>query len=688
MSLVSKSIPGFYNGVSQQPASLRLDTQLDEQFNCFGTLIDGIYKRPNTEHVKVLSVSTDPLILPFYTNAFTHKINRDGTEQYVVVMVGSGDDPIEVFKLDGTKCTVLYTDEADKAYASAGIAMRDFKALTLADTTIILNKTKTVALASDTSSGTLTGEVQTFSQITTGVVGDIYKVYGDASNNFGGYYVKCAVAADTGVTPAKPAVYEETIKPGVVYKLDATTIPHKLVRTGTNEFTFSQITWADRLVGDVETNPQPSFVGTKLRNLFFFKNRLGFLSEMDVAMSRSGDYYNFWYQTALDELDDDPIDFSVYSKEVTSLQAVAVFEQNLILFSSFEQFSVNSDGPLTNKTISITPTTAFEYANYTEPVRMGPNVYFPSPRGTHLSVREYLIQADTLVTDAVDITAHVQKYLPYGFVWMVGCNNLDTLIVRPYVDRSCLYVYKYYWVGNEKMQSSWSKWDLQGDIIFSEVYESELYLIIKYGTQLCLEKIKLENIATGSLGFRVHLDRLVSVSGSYNAGTNTTTWTIPYTYTGTLKVVDSTTGLTKTLTKASDTSYTKVGNHSAAPMYFGIEYDSYFTLSEWFLKDSQGNSILNAKIQVRTLSLAFTDTGYFKVEVTPFRRETFTQEYTGLVVGVYTIGTVPLNSGEKRFIVLGDSKQLKVTIRNDTYLPSYFQSGSLEGLVVTRSRTI
>ena len=55
MAIVSASIPNLINGVSQQPPSLRLKTQAEIQENGFSTVVDGLKKRPSSEHIKTLS---------------------------------------------------------------------------------------------------------------------------------------------------------------------------------------------------------------------------------------------------------------------------------------------------------------------------------------------------------------------------------------------------------------------------------------------------------------------------------------------------------------------------------------------------------------------------------------------------------------------------------------------------------
>ena len=74
-----------------------------------------------------------------------------------------------------------------------------------------------------------------------------------------------------------PGYYEETLSPALSTGLDNSTMPHELVNTGVNAFTFQRVTWEPRAVGDDETNDHPSFVGNKITQSFFHNNRLGFL---------------------------------------------------------------------------------------------------------------------------------------------------------------------------------------------------------------------------------------------------------------------------------------------------------------------------------------------------------------------------------------------------------------------------
>ena len=65
-----------------------------------------------------------------------------------------------------------------------------------------------------------------------------------------------------------------------------------------------------RLVGDELTNPDPSFVGSTVNKMLFFRNRLAILSGENIVLSQPGDYFNFWANSALTVSPQDSIDIS------------------------------------------------------------------------------------------------------------------------------------------------------------------------------------------------------------------------------------------------------------------------------------------------------------------------------------------------------------------------------------------
>ena len=104
---------------------------------------------------------------------------------------------------------------------------------------------------------------------------------------------------------------------------------------------MSQITWTDRVAGDTTTAPDPSFIGEKLNDIFFHKNRFGFLAGENIILSELGEFFNFYNTTATDLLATDVIDLASPSNQVSILNHGIAFNEELYLFSDFAQFKLS-----------------------------------------------------------------------------------------------------------------------------------------------------------------------------------------------------------------------------------------------------------------------------------------------------------------------------------------------------------
>jgi len=695
MPLVSTSIPNLLNGVSQQPPPLRQLTQGETQTNALSSVIDGLIKRPPTEHIaKVLNTSL--------TNAAIHVINRGVDQQHVLIITSDNVTAnVYVFDLAGNQLTVTNVGATQIAYLVCPNPAQDLKFLTVADFTFIVNTTKTVAQSTATFPGTLQAtKKQEFSDLPTNAsVGQIFEVVGDDSNAFDNFYVK-ALSADT---------YEETAKPGERYAFDSLTMPMKITPafssayiSSTNPngtyFTLDFNTFSNRGVGDLTSAPFPSFVGKKISNIFFYKNRLGFLSDENVIMSAAGDFFRFWPETVTTILADAPIDVSVSHTKVSLLKHAISFNDSLTLFSDSTQFTIDNRGNLTPQTISIIPSTEFENDSSVAPVGAGNFLYFISKKGDYSSVREYYIQSDTVITDALEVTAHVPKYLPKNVVKMSASSNEDILVCLSSESRTKLYVYKWYSDGKQKLQSSWSTWELASgsSILDIQIIENTLYMVVSRSDGVYLESIDLQYLDDTDLGFNVRADRKFTQTGTYNSGTNTTTWTLPYQYTGDVIAVKSGSwptrkGVDITTTRPTNTTVAATGDYSAHPVILGIPYTMTYEFSEQHVREKDGKqSVQSGRLQLRTMRLNYEDTGFFKITVTPEARQTYEYEFAGVVLNQAssTIEDVILSDGTFRFPVQSKNDRVAIKIVSDSYLPVAVQNAEWEGFYNIRSQRI
>jgi len=572
MGLVNQTLPGLYNGVSQQPDELRLDTQVEEMVNCYPSIVEGVQKRPPTIHVADDTMPDD---------VFVHTYDRGaGDEQYIIVvqdgMWRSYDADTGLPVLSMAWQTNAYLDLPTDAKAADSFSM-----VTVGDTSYVVNKTKTAAqtttisdngdsdwentffywvkrtteirfgvdaedtkgytyyiynasgsqvgtfegsdgvaaatnLATDiggsskgsvvkkTGAGAYSGSDSWGAQASESWVGKVSKlqdlprdlmftgsvieISGDAKSNFDNYYVKF-----------EDGVYNETYRPGLANAIDPATMPYKIERLGDDatvpgSFEMSIIDWSDRKVGDDDNASAPSFIDRTIEDIFFYKNRLGLLSGDNIIMSETGEYYNFWPTTVTDILDSDPIDVAVDSNHAVHLIYALPFNKELLVFGDKAQFILSASKALTPKDVNIQQSTAYTVNSKVTPITLGPNVFFITDRQTSSIVREYFVVPDTANNTAANITSHCPSYIPNGIIKMTGSEKHDMLFCITGTDNR-IFVYNFYWQGDEKAQSAWHTWELEaGSEIFNiEVMEHNLLVMVKHtdGTK-SLETINLE----------------------------------------------------------------------------------------------------------------------------------------------------------------------------------------------------
>lgn len=676
MGFVNRSIPNLYNGVSQQPPSLRLPSQATEQINGLSSVVFGLSKRPNTNHVAKLS--SDVL-----TNSFVHTINRDATEQYKVIIT-NGD--LKVYSIAGVEKTVTFPD--GKTYLNATDPLSSFACVTVADYTFIVNKTVVVTKDSTTGSGLFKGGYQQFTDLpTTGqVTGDVWEIVGTGANSFDSYYVKWD---GTGT-------WRETLKPGLLNRLNAATMPFRLVNNGDGTFTCSKAIWIDRLVGDDTSASFPSFVGKRIADVFFHRNRLGFIADENVIFSRAGAFFNFFPETVTVLVDTDPVDVAVSHTKVAVLRHALAFNTSLMLFADQAQFQLTARDSLTPKTAVINVTTEFNIEADAKPTSSGTSIFFGVTKGNYSGIKEYLVQPLTYTNDASDVTAHVPKYVPKNLYKLASSNLENVVIALSKDERNTLYVYRYYWASpDEKVQSSWSKFTLDSGavILDAEFINTTMHLVVKRSDGTYLEDMDLQDITDGSLGVRILLDQKVSLTGVYDVGTGLTTWTTPYPVDITFRVTlgESFIGQKATVKAPSSptaNTLTVPGDYSTGVCYVGRPYSLRYTFSPVIFKDEQKIAVVHYKIKLKNFEILYDTTGYFRAEVTPDNRNTYTYTYSGRTLGDSgtALGDVTLGTGKVRFPVMGEAMKSTITIINDSVLPSTFQAAEWEGILTAPSK--
>jgi hypothetical protein len=536
------------------------------------------------------------------------------------------------------------------------------------------------------------------------------KVVGDADISQDDYYVRFTTQ-DQSVFGA--GTWSETIGSLVPLGLDASTMPMKLENSGLNAFILEEFTFDDRTVGDVETNPPPSFVNKKINNLMFFKNRLGFLTNDSVIFSEAGKFFNFYRTTVTSLLDSAPIDVAVSSTRVTKLTAAVGFQENLLIFGDNVQFVLKGGDLLTPKTVSVSPVTNFSFDTHDTPLVLGSYVYFPFTRGLYTGVREYTVNATTDTYDSAEITEHTPAYIPQTIISAAGTTSENAYAVVSLNEPEAVYFYKYFWENNAKVLSSWSKFKVDGEIRGLEFLGSDLNLVVVREGQTHLLKMSINsgqqtedayvsNTATSFGNLKVLLDNRIEMRRNTNNRLewyNGSTWTsnsstLPYDIDA-ADIADyrfvTSTGQAQAVTYSAYSGFFGTGSTPSSPVYgyFGRLYNMKYKFSTQLFKAAAGKSSspsAASALTIRNGALFYDETSTFDVKVEIDQRNAKVCTYQASdQPNSSTANGVKFGDGFFKFAVHGRAKDTAMTIENNSPFDCKFSSAEFESFVKPRS---
>ena len=518
-----------------------------------------------------------------------------------------------------------------------------------------------------------------------------------------------------------------------ITKVDANTFTYTAAGTLTtsgnvkfginNAYTLPK--WGERTVGDVISAPDPSFIGNKINNVFFFRNRLGFLAGDNVILSRVSEFFNFFPETVVSVLDNEPIDVAASHTKVAILKSAVTMGERLILFSEQTQFVLTSSADnLTPKTANVIVATEFESSEAAQPVGSGSSIYFLTEKGSFAGVREYIIQGESKITDAANITIHVPRLIPSNVFKMAVSTNQDVLVALGSDNPNKLYIYRWlYGEGGQKALSAWFTYTINSNrsVLNVDFIGTDLFAVIEEANKVTLEKMPFETeFRETNASFEYHLDHKVTeatsgVSVAYNSATGISTFTVPYRLRAKMNIIgryiastetstfvdsqgntkDLTAGqvlLTSNATDGSTSTITATGDFRNSKFIIGEPYEMHYRFSKQRLTEQGAGTpeYVGARLQLHHFYIKYEDAGFFKVEVTPDNRDTSTHKFTGRLLGSASasIGQINLDTGTFKVPVMSKSDRVNIDIKNDTFLPTRLASAEYEGTFHIRSRRI
>lgn len=318
------------------------------------------------------------------------------------------------------------------------------------------------------------------------------------------YYVK--FVPSSGNIPGSGS-WEETVKPGIVTDLNPYTMPHALIRESDGDFVLRPLSntfndtlyWAGREVGDDKTNPEPSFVGRSIQDMFFFMNRLGFLSDDSVVLSQPGDYFNFFVGSAIAVSDADPIDMTASATKPAKLKAAIGTPKGLLLFAENSQFLLaTSEAAFGPATVRMTELSNYAYTSKVSPVETGVSILFSTEADTFSKVFEMAVDSIDNRPLVAENTRIVPEYIPPGLSFAATSPNNSFVAYGN--DTDTLYVFKFFNTGNERSLAGWCKWVLPSPIrLFAFAHDSGYLVQYNNGSYILVKLEMLDDPETSPI---------------------------------------------------------------------------------------------------------------------------------------------------------------------------------------------
>jgi len=574
--------------------------------------------------------------------------------------------------------------------------------------------------------------------------GYVVEVKGDEGTNFDNYYVKFVGNNTTTDGVLEEGQWEETVEAGITFKFNYDTMPHVLIRQADGNFRFARVDgdsysvtvggvttsydlpkWGERTVGDLDSAPNPSFIGNKINNVFFFRNRLGFLAGDNVVLSRVSEFFNFFPETVLSVLDNEPIDVAASHTKVAILRSAVTMGEKLILFSDQTQFVLTSSADnLTPQTANVIVVTEFESSAAAQPVGSGSSIYFLTQKGSFAGIREYILAGESQIKDAANITIHVPRLIPSNIFKMAVSSNQDILILLGTDNPNKLFVYRWlYGPDGNKALSAWFTFTINSSrsILNIDFIGTDLFVVIEEANKVTLEKIPFEtDFRETNASFEYHLDHKVTegttgVSVSYSSSTGLSTFTVPYRLRAKMNIIGRYLSSTETstfvdaqgntqnlvsgqvikttnTTNGSTSTITATGDFRNSKFIIGEPYEMHYRFSKQRLTEQGAGSpeYVGGRLQIHHFYIKYEDAGFFIVEVTPENRDTSVHKFTGRLIGSAsaTIGQINLDTGRFKVPIMSKSDRVDIDIKNSTFLPTRLASAEYEGVFHIRSRRL
>jgi hypothetical protein len=452
-------------------------------------------------------------------------------------------------------------------------------------------------------------------------------------------------------------------------------------------------TWAPSSSGDTKTQSVPAFLGFEINYMRMFQDRLIIVSGATVFMSRSGDYFNFFRQSALTIKDNDPIEVYALGSQDDVVTAGTLLDRNLILFGKQWQYAISGRDPITPTSAYAAVQSGYRDSNDCPPETSGSLIFFTQQRQGKLTVQQMQTGAYADTLTASEITQQLHSYLNGNPQQIVSVTSPSALFVRTDAEDHAFWVYSYLdSAGNdERLFDAWHKWTFHptmGYILGMCAKDGDLYVSTVRQTNTSEVRIYTDIFTLNTDVPGCHLDGQqpftpVDIPAGNPARSILQT---VYNQSAGRYWMAGDSWLNSTALR------NQVGLDQDPNLVIGYPFDSYVVLTNPYMRDRDGKAILDARLTLGNLNATLFESSALNVSIQDLVDADNTDFVPTLKWVARAANSWVLNTqqvADTATVVAGVYKEIrdcKVKLASRSWLPLTISSIEWQGQFFTRRR--
>ena len=464
------------------------------------------------------------------------------------------------------------------------------------------------------------------------------------------YWMKF-VGEDSATGRTQEGYWEEAIVPGQSTGIVNSTMPHWFTFTNTAT-SINQNNFLTRTVGDTDNNPEPEFIGSKIKDIGVYQNRLFIMTQDNITFSRAFDFNDFYLSTTLTTDISNPVLIDSPEGYDKPFDHSFIFNGELFILSiQGEQLFKVTEGTLTPDSGEILQDTIlnldpnFRIFNHDIP-RKENSIILPvltqyANKFNQVDIIDSL-SAKTISNISIEVPNFVK-----GSVKSHCFNKSNSLLC--YVtdssnDQNVIYLNKFLQQGQELIYSAWFPFRLAMDVKIEFLTTKANDLFIYYYESRVLKMLRLPIQVVTSVSRDFNQDNLALDDKTFINSSFLATTLFQHT-SGTRKTIllDYDLRVNKDprllfrfqempMVRAGDQYRYNLSNKADINRAYenfkfvhGEPFDYSFECNTPLPVDQEGNKISAQPLVVQTYYLHYRDTGPFKVEAVR-ERDTLTRK--------------------------------------------------------------